>query len=503
VSRALSVAATGAVLVGPTAVAFASGGFFDTPRLVAGIVACALVLAAAVAAPRPVPAGLPGRLALGGLAGLTAWAAVSLAWAPLGGPAIDDVQRLVLYTASLTAAAAWLRGGRAAEAAEPALALGALAVVGHGLSERLLPGLLDFEGSQSAEGRLEQPVTYWNAMGALAALGLVLCTRLAGSPGRPALLRAAAAAAVPTLAAGLYLTFSRGALAALAAGLLVLLALASDQAQARAVAVGALAGAPTMALAGVLPGVKQVDADGAGDGALLLGGLLVLGLAAGAAQLLLAGREQEGQLSLARLDPRGLRAAAAALGLGLVVAAVLAAGSGDAGRGAPAGAEAGRLRSLESSRYDYWEVAVTSFAGRPLGGVGTAGFRAEWERERDLPESTRDAHSLYLETAAELGLVGFVLLGLLLAGVALAGRAAYGRAPGLATGPAAALAAWALHAGFDWDWEMPAVTLPALALAGLLVVLSEDDPDARAKRRRASARSMPAAASTTSESSAA
>ena len=38
-------------------------------------------------------------------------------------------------------------------------------VIGYGMSERLLPGLLHFAGSFSAEGRLEQPLTYWNAMG--------------------------------------------------------------------------------------------------------------------------------------------------------------------------------------------------------------------------------------------------------------------------------------------------------------------------------------------------
>ncbi len=27
--------------------------------------------------------------------------------------------------------------------------------------------------------------------------------------------------------------------------------------------------------------------------------------------------------------------------------------------------------------------------------------------------------------------------------------------------------AWACHAGVDWDWEMPAVTLPAVVLAGV------------------------------------
>ena len=69
-------------------------------------------------------------------------------------------------------------------AVEPALAAGALIVIGYGISERLLPGLLHFPRSVSAEGRLEQPLTYWNAMGELAALGFVLCARLAGDARR-------------------------------------------------------------------------------------------------------------------------------------------------------------------------------------------------------------------------------------------------------------------------------------------------------------------------------
>ena len=27
---------------------------------------------------------------------------------------------------------------------------------------------------------------------------------------------------------------------------------------------------------------------------------------------------------------------------------------------------------------------------------------------------------------------------------------------------------WAWHSALDWDWEMPALTLPALVLAGVL-----------------------------------
>ncbi|HEY6781015.1 MAG TPA: hypothetical protein VI111_08680, partial [Thermoleophilaceae bacterium] len=64
---------------------------------------------------------------------------------------------------------------------------------------------------------------------------------------------------------------------------------------------------------------------------------------------------------------------------------------------------------------------------------------------------------------------------LLLVGVALAAARALWLQPTLAVGPIAALATWALHAGLDWDWELPAVTLIAVLLAGLLVALAEDE----------------------------
>ena len=43
------------VLLGPAALAFAKGGYFDVPRLVAGVVACALVVLVAVFDPHPLP----------------------------------------------------------------------------------------------------------------------------------------------------------------------------------------------------------------------------------------------------------------------------------------------------------------------------------------------------------------------------------------------------------------------------------------------------------------
>jgi O-antigen ligase len=133
------------------------------------------------------------------------------------------------------------------------------------------------------------------------------------------------------------------------------------------------------------------------------------------------------------------------------------------------GATNQRFASLGSNRYGYWRVALDTGFDHPLAGVGASGFRTAWLERRDVDEVVRDAHSLELETFAELGLVGVALLGALMAAVALSARAAYRADPELTAGPAAALTAWAFHSAIDWDWEMPALTLIAVVLAGVLL----------------------------------
>jgi O-antigen ligase len=132
---------------------------------------------------------------------------------------------------------------------------------------------------------------------------------------------------------------------------------------------------------------------------------------------------------------------------------------------------AARVTTLKTYRGEYWRVALRSFADHPVAGVGTAGFQVEWIREREERVFAFDAHSLYIETLAELGIVGFALLAAFAACVAGGLRRRFRAAPGdplLAAG-AAVLGAFAVHAGLDWDWEMPAVTLPALLLAAACV----------------------------------
>ena len=96
--------------------------------------AWALVVLAVLTAPRPLPVSTAGRVSLAGLLLLCGWTALSISWAPLGGPAQDDFQRVLLYVGYFTAALALLRGAEERRWLEPVLVLGAFVVVGYGLS---------------------------------------------------------------------------------------------------------------------------------------------------------------------------------------------------------------------------------------------------------------------------------------------------------------------------------------------------------------------------------
>jgi O-antigen ligase len=103
-----------------------------------------------------------------------------------------------------------------------------------------------------------------------------------------------------------------------------------------------------------------------------------------------------------------------------------------------------------------------------------------WLRYRPYHTGAQDAHSLYIQTAAELGVIGLALLAAFFAGIILAARRALRAAPNLAAGLIAGLVVWAAHCAVDWDWEMPAVTLLAILLSGALLGLSDALPDRRA-----------------------
>jgi hypothetical protein len=128
-------------------------------------------------------------------------------------------------------------------------------------------------------------------------------------------------------------------------------------------------------------------------------------------------------------------------------------------------------------RWSYWRVALSDEYGRhPLLGSGAGTFGRYWAEHKTTRLGALDAHSLYVESLAELGLVGLALVLVFVGSVA---RTAVRHASGPATVAAAGFAAFAVHAGVDWDWELPVVTLTGVILAG--VVLADADRVTRSK----------------------
>jgi hypothetical protein len=473
------------LLAAPTALAFFTGGYFPQARAGAGLVAWALVAVALICSDGPWPRGRAFWLATGGLALFAGWTLLSITWAPIAGDAYHAGQLVMLYLGALLAAVLLLATPSARRWVEPALAAGVLIVIGYAMSERFLPGLLHFARSASAEGRLEQPLTYWNAMGELAALGLVLAARIAGDRIRPTWLRVAAAGAIAPLGMGLYVTFSRGALFACAAGLIALVVIMRRREQLwaalRAVAFGALAALSAATFRGVTALSGSLSARER-DGAIAIALLVLVTALAAIAQYLL-GRREGGVLVLPRRSPL---IATGVIVVGLALAIVVGAHEN---RGTPLlSGGATRLTTLRSNRYDYWSVALRAFGTEPFHGVGAGGWSVYWLRWRTISEGAQDAHSLELQTLAELGLVGLALLVVFLSGVA-AGAARALRALAPPAGAVAALVTYLAHSPLDWDWQMPAVTLVAIVLAGeVLAIAAAAAPDQSSSAIRGASR---------------
>ena len=150
-----------------------------------------------------------------------------MGWGVDDGGAFDDTLRAVCYAGvfALVVAASPARSARSWLAG---LAIGLVALSVVALGSRMVPSL--FPGRTCAadlaatRGRLSYPLGYWNALGALLALGAVLLVALAGLA-RTVAGRTLATAAVPLPAFAVFLTSSRGGAVAGAVGFVVLLLL--------------------------------------------------------------------------------------------------------------------------------------------------------------------------------------------------------------------------------------------------------------------------------------
>ena len=134
-----------------------------------------------------------------------------------------------------------------------------------------------------------------------------------------------------------------------------------------------------------------------------------------------------------------------------------------------------RLLSADSeNRWVWWKEAAGAFSDRPVGGWGAGSFGVVHLLYRRDTLTVQQPHSVPLQFLAETGIVGALLA---LGGFALLLASAAGLPRRLPKGPERLLAsallggavAYAVHSLYDWDWDIPAVTLPAFLFLGVLV----------------------------------
>ncbi len=498
-SRPLAVTlrlnAVGAVLCGfllGGGVAAAEGGYF--PESWAWTAALTFVPATAI-----LIAGGGARLRrldltfLGLLLAFGGWTLLSVTWSTSTTSAVFETQRTLAYLGVVLLALLVVERKTA-----PLLLGGCLAAVttisGFALLTRLLPGR--FATFDTVAGyRLSDPVGYWNGLGLYAVMGILIAVGFLARAERPAS-RAAAAALPVVLVATLYFTYSRGAWIALAAGFAV--AVAFDPYRLRLL-VASLVVAPWCVLAVWLAsrsdalttqGASFVEARSQGRTLLLaLGALAITAAAAGLAFALIDRNVRVGAST--RRVFAGALVVLALTGTGVVWVhegspVALTQSAWTRFRSTPIQSSAdlnSRLFDLSANgRIDHWRVAWDEFKADPVAGRGGGTYAASWAQHRPVTFKVQNAHSLYLENLSELGVVGLALLVGFLAVPAVA--AARVRRSVVFPGAVAAFAAYLVHAGVDWDWELTGVTIAALLAAVSLVACARGTTASVGRTRR-------------------
>ncbi len=468
------------------ALAYASGGY-STQVIAAVTVAIwwvvIVALATRVLPRRPIPttAVVAGAF----LAAFGALTALSMIWANDAGRAFTEVVRVAGYlglfalavvASARTGARPWLIG----------LTAGLVIVVAGSLASRFDPSLFGggdrdiFAALPLAHGRLSYPMGYWNGLGASVALGIALLGWLSAHAASR-IGRSVAVGLIPAFGLALYLTSSRGGVAATIIGGCVLLLLARDSV--RILGGFILGGAGAAALAVLASrsddlGLALTTHDAYVQGRVMA--LATVGCVVVAAVVRYLADGWLDRLQVPRVVVR--RGLAALVVAGLIVLAVSHpidrirefSDANDVAGSSP-GIGASRLvTSSGSGRYQFWDQSIAAFDSDPAIGIGAGNYELWWNQHHTIDVVTVDAHSLYLQTLAELGIIGLLVLLGFLGTVLFAGwralkwaRSVNQRGDAMSVALALFLAGLA-SAALDWTWQLPAAFAPVIVVAALI-----------------------------------
>jgi hypothetical protein len=440
-------------------------------------------------APRPVPGP---AIAIGLiLTALAGWTALSATWASDDGAVFAEVVRVMLYLGIFVLAVVasdeggprpWLAG----------LTIGLTVVAGLSLASRFHPGLGDGDLTGS---RLSYPIGYWNGLGACAAFALILLAWQAAH-GQARRTRSLSTALIPVPALAIFLSASRGGLAAALLGLVVIV-WAGPRRQ-EALGSLALAAAATVPLIVLAHGETEFLNGRTGPQATSEGHWVLAATAALTLAIGLIRHRLDGLLMSASMPRRARAVVFAAVGVTLIALVVAdnPINRFESFKEPPTPSEeaavSGHFTSDNGSgRYQFWDAAIDAFGHEPLHGIGAGQYETWWNEHGSISWVLRDAHSLLLETAAELGIVGLTLI-LLFFGVAgwVGVRRRRGRLGAEVGALLALLAAGLLAASIDWMWELVAVFGPVVVAVALLTggATAEGEPREEGRLARAYAR---------------
>jgi hypothetical protein len=471
--------------------ALRGGGYDVTVYSEVGLAAWWIVLLGVLAG--ILPLGQIGRLGWACLALLAAfalWTAIATGWSGSAERTVTELGRLATYLGFLVLGVFVVRRDTVRQLVTGVgVAFGVVSLLG--VLSRLYPGAFPtdqvgvFFGHTS---RLSYPLNYASGTGNFLAIGIPLLLLIA-TRARTIAGQALGAAAVPVAVLGLVLSASRGGVLTAIVAIAAFYALSPDRLPKLATGLAA-AGGSAILIAGLLHrsavrnGLSTPLAVSQRHQLTALVVVTCVGVALVQAAIGLAARYavRPPALRIGRRRAGWLSATAVAIVLVVGIA------TGVPGKlnhqwnvfketsvtGVVSGNPQARLGTLSGShRYQYWQTAVKAYQSKPLTGIGPGTFQFYWAQHGSIYEYIRNAHSLYLETLAETGLVGFALVLALLAALLVAGIVRTLRAPPLARASLAAatasLVGFYAASGYDWMWQLPAAPVAVLLLGAAIL----------------------------------
>jgi O-antigen ligase len=438
----------------------------------------------------------PARVALLALVALAAWMLLSALWSPTPAAAVKYAEHIFLY-AALFGLGIWvanLLGARMLVALTPLAIAGGLVAIATVI---VLATGADVTWYLHEDATLRFPIGYRNANAAFFMICLWSVLALAAETDWRWELRALAVATGTVLIELTFLSQSRGSIPGVVLALLAYLILSSNRLRA-AVILALMALPALLAIPTLLDVYRHASADPAVIPLLRSSAKAIA--ATGAASLLLAGLALGGIAPRLRLQQRTIASIGRVAAIATLLVVLIGGSLFVSRHGGPVGFVNQRVKEFNrvgypdlhgqgiryganvgSNRHDFWRVAIDEGSDHPLLGGGGGAFQVAYLQHRLSEEGPEDPHSMEALMFSELGVPGLALLLAFVIGAVLAAwrsRRLGPRAAGLVAGCLAGATQWFVQGSFDWMWNYPGITAPAVFVLGVAAAPALLDPSA-------------------------